>query len=1049
MAKSNSQKTKRRKVMVLGSGPIKIGEAAEFDYSGTQALKALHEENIETIIVNSNVATVQTSYIYADHVYLLPVKKSFLERIIKKERPYGIMMGFGGQSALNAGIDLDNAGILKKYGIKILGTPIKSIKSALGRSEFKELMSANGIKTVPSLSSTNEESALEDAEKLGYPVMIRVSFNLGGRGSLIAKDHESMAKGIKRAFAQSKTREVLVEKYLNGWKEVEYEVVRDAYGNAAVIACIENLDPMGVHTGDSVAVTPAQTLDNEDYNAMRAVAIKVAESINLVGECNVQFALDPKSRDFYVIETNPRMSRSSALASKATGYPLAYVSAKLALGYRLYELMNEISKTTSAFFEPSLDYITVKIPRWDMPKFGSENSSIGTEMKSIGEVMGIGRSFEEAMQKAVRMLDIGEPGIVGGGVYNSNITKKDIISALRNKKAYWFLYAAKAFSMHMSVESVHKLTGIDAFFLGKIKDLVDVYEHRLKQKVQGSQKQMPAELRSRIQRLGFTEKQIHMKQQSFVKGIDSLAGEAPSNVNYLYTTRAASCDDAKQTSKKSSKALVLGAGVFRIGVSVEFDWSSVNFAKALKKRFDEVSILNYNPETVSTDWDVADKLYFDAIDMETVKAINEKEKFDGVVVFTGGQIGNNIAHSLSDSGLKFIGTSAKSIDSAEERGSFSKIVEKLDIKQPEWASVKSIESARHFAEQVGFPILARPSYILSGSQFRLFNDLKALEEYASKMQLRQHPILLTRFYKDSIEAEMDCVSDGKSVFGITMQHIEEAGVHSGDSTIFTPFSYSNSTYKEMQRIASSLARELSIKGPFNIQFLINNNNVYIIELNMRASRSMPFSSKSVNANLMQYAYKAIFDEFKSKKEFVEPEHKSFMVKSPQFSWLQMKDSYPVLGPEMKSTGESAAFGREFNEALLNSWLGVSPNHIPKKSALVYGSTNMEFLNNAAKALDIPAYTLEDHPVGGSERLSIKKALDLIDDGEISMIMTDNNLKEKDFEIRRKAADLNVPLVLNGRLAERLAYAFKDLSKSGMRKVSEMNEYYKKYDSIFP
>ncbi len=1043
MARERLDLWKGSKVLLIGSGPIKIGEAAEFDYSGSQALKALREEGIETVIVNSNVATVQTSYISAEHVYLLPVKRRFIEKVIEKEKPKGIMIGFGGQSALNAGIDLNDAGVLGKHGVKVLGTKLGGIRAALGRSDFKKLMESKSIRTAPSRAAKTEKDTLAAARELGYPVMLRVSFNLAGRGSFIAKSEAALKKGIKRSFAQSRTGEVLIEKYLGGWKEIEYEVVRDMYGNAAVVACIENLDPMGVHTGESTVVTPAQTLDNEDYNAMRAISIKVAEAIGLVGECNVQFALNPKSREFYVIETNPRMSRSSALASKATGYPLAYVSAKLSLGYKLYDIRNEVSKVTSAFFEPSLDYITIKIPRWDLTKFESASSSLGTEMKSIGEVMAIGRSFEEAMQKAVRMLDIGEPGLVGGRIYNSGLSRTEIESILRSRKPYWFLYAAKAFALGIKPEEVHRLTGVDLFFLNKINNLVTIYEKAKNLKGSANPKNGTEE-EEQLNRMGFCGQQIGSHQDIFVKSIDTLAGECPARVNYLYTTRAASEDDISFKEKpKNGKALVLGAGVFRIGVSVEFDWSAVSFARALKKSFSEVSILNCNPETVSTDWDTADKLYFDEISAETIKSIDRKEHFDGVAVFTGGQIGNNIAEKLSGYGMKFIGTGSSSIGRSEDRNKFSSIVEKLNLAQPEWRAATGKHAIERFIDEVGFPILVRPSYILSGSSFKLLYSQADLQRYMATIgkQVHRSPLVLTKFYSDSIEAEMDCVTDSKSVLGISMQHIEEAGVHSGDATIAAPFSNSNSAYEEMKRMALLFSSELEMKGPFNIQFLINRGKVYIIELNSRASRSMPFSSKSVGINLMDYAHKAIFEGLGMDGEFHEPKHKSCIVKSPQFSWLQLKDSYPVLGPEMRSTGEAAAFGKTMDEALLTSWLGVNPNHIPGGSAIIYGKSGTQHLGKAAAVLKglIDVFTVEDYPIANAQSISSADALNMIEKGKVGIVMTDNDLKKKDFGIRRQAVDFNIPLVLNGRLASQLSDAF--VKSTDFNDVKEMKEYY--------
>ena len=1031
------------KILLIGSGPIKIGEAAEFDYSGSQALKALREEGIETIIVNSNVATVQTSYLSADHVYLLPVKRRFIEKVIEKEKPKGIMIGFGGQSALNAGIDLNDAGVLGKHGVKILGTKLGGIKAALGRADFKRLMESKSIRTAPSRAAKTEKGALAAARELGYPVMLRVSFNLAGRGSFIAKSEAALKKGIKRSLAQSKTGEVLIEKYLDGWKEIEYEVVRDMHGNAAVVACIENLDPMGVHTGESTVVTPAQTLDNEDYNAMRAISIKVAEAIGLVGECNVQFALNPKSREFYVIETNPRMSRSSALASKATGYPLAYVSAKLSLGYKLYDLSNEVSKATSAFFEPSLDYITIKIPRWDLTKFESASSSLGTEMKSIGEVMAIGRSFEEAMQKAVRMLDIGELGLVGGRVYNSDLSRPEIKSILKSRKPYWFLYAAKAFALGIKPEEVHRLTGVDLFFLNKINNLVTIYEKAKDSKDKSSQKK-GTEGDEQLKRMGFCGQQLSSNTDIFVKSIDTLAGERPARVNYLYTTRVASEDDISFKEKpKNGKALVLGAGVFRIGVSVEFDWSAVNFARALKRSFSEVSILNCNPEIVSTDWDIADKLYFDEISAETISSIDKKEHFDGVTVFTGGQIGNNIAEKLSEYGMKFIGTGSSSIGRSEDRNKFSSIVEKLNLAQPEWRTATGRHAIERFIDEVGFPILVRPSYILSGSSFKLLYSQADLQRYMAMIGKQAHriPLVLTKFYPDSVEAELDCVTDSKSVLGISMQHIEEAGVHSGDATITAPFHGSKTAYEEMKRMALLFSSELEMKGPFNIQFLINRGKVYIIELNSRASRSMPFSSKSVGINMMDYAYKAIFNGLGMDGEFHEPKHKSYIVKSAQFSWLQLKDSYPVLGPEMRSTGEAAAFGKTMNEALLTSWLGVNPNHFPSGSAIIYGKSGLQHLGKAAAILKglLDVFTVEDYPIANAEVISSADALNMIDKGKVGIVMTDNDLKKRDFGIRRRTVDFNIPLVLNGRLASQLSDAF--LESADFNDVREMKGYY--------
>jgi carbamoyl-phosphate synthase large subunit len=1010
-----------KKVLVIGSGPIKIGEAAEFDYSGSQALIALKEEGIETILLNSNVATVQTSYNIADKVYLLPVTWEIAAKIIEKERPFGIMIGFGGETALDVGVELFERGILEKYNTKILGTSIEGIKKALSRKAFRETMKRNSVPIPKSMAVKNKKEAIRAAKEVGYPVILRASFNLGGRGSVVVKNEKELKKEWKRTFAQSKG-EVLIEEYLKNWKEVEFEVVRDSYDNCAVPACIENLDPMGVHTGDSVVVTPAQTLDNYEYQKMRSIAIKVARAINLVGECNVQFAIHPKKYKFYVIETNPRMSRSSALASKATGYPLAYIAAKLALGYRLYEIKNSVSNATTAFFEPSLDYITIKIPRWDFEKFEGVKKEISTEMKSIGEVMGIGRSFEEAFQKAVRMLDIDEPGLVGGKIYNSKLTKKEIEKALSKRRPYWFLYAAKAFKEGISIEKVHKITGIDKFFLKKIERLVKVYESFKRSRKKENKKIFY------LKKLGFSDEQLNT---SFtftpkIKQIDTLAGEWPASTNYLYTTYNGAEDDIK-IEKNKRKVLVVGAGVFRIGVSVEFDWCTTTLADGLKKYFDEVAILNYNPETVSTDWYRVEKLYFDEITDETIEKLYKKEGYSYVVTFAGGQIGNNLAKKLEEKKIKILGTSGRNVDIAEDRNKFSKFLEDLNIKQPLWISAVSKEEIKRFANDYGFPLLLRPSYVLSGSAMKIarnFNELWRYLKTVAKIS-KKYPVVVSKFIEGAEEMEMDCASDSKKVFGISMKHIEEAGVHSGDATIVTPYYGNRNVYRKMKEIAVNVANELSIKGPFNIQFISKNSQPYVIELNLRASRSMPFCSKSVGYDIIKFGLKGIFEKFDFKEEFFEPIHKAFAVKTPQFSWGRLRDSYPFLGPEMKSTGESAALGNDLYEALLKSWLGASPNKMPKKSALVYGLTNIEDLEKCSRKLskNIDVYSIEEAPIRNTNIIKKEEAIKKLINNKIDILITDNYIKQIDYNLRRIAVNLNIPIVLNGKLGNQLAEAF--------------------------
>ncbi|MEM0072550.1 MAG: carbamoyl-phosphate synthase (glutamine-hydrolyzing) large subunit [Metallosphaera sp.] len=1024
-----------KKVLVVGSGPIKIAEAAEFDYSGSQSLKAYREEGIETVLVNSNVATVQTSYKMTDKLYMVPVTWWAVEKVIEQERPDAIAIGFGGQTALNVGVDLFKRGILQRYDIKVLGTPIEGIERALSREKFRETMIDVKIPVPPSFSARSSDEAIKKAEEIGYPVMVRVSFNLGGRGSTVAWDRESLRKSIDRALSQSYIGEVLVEKYLNHWKELEYEVMRDSKGNSAVIACIENLDPMGVHTGESIVITPCQTLDNKEFQEMRSLSMKVAESINLVGECNVQFALDPYSYTNYVIETNPRMSRSSALASKATGYPLAYVSAKLSLGYTLEEILNKVSGATCSCFEPSLDYVVIKIPRWDLQKFEEVDTSLATEMKSVGEIMSIGRSFEEALQKGIRMLDIGEPGLVGGGYYLSSASKEDALRELSRRTPYWPIWAAKAFKEGASTEEVYKITGIDKFFLEKIKGIVNVYEKLKEMKIDHSMLQY-------LKSLGFSDEQIALATKSSegeirkirfsnqilpkVKLIDTLAGEWPTVTNYLYLTYVGSEDDIELNNSGNS-LLVVGAGGFRIGVSVEFDWGVVELTMAARKYFDQVTVLNYNPETVSTDWDTIRKLYFDEITKERILDIIKKENYTYVATFAGGQIGNNLAKRLEEEGIKLLGSSGRSVDLAEDREKFSALLDRLGVKQPAWISAKDPQEVRKFISEIGFPVLVRPSYVLSGSSMAIVRNEQELDSIIQKAKLStKYPVVISKFLEDSYEAEVDGVSDGKGVFGVIIEHVEEAGVHSGDSTMSIPTREITHVSQDLKDIALSLAREINVKGPFNLQFVIKDNVPYVIEMNLRASRSMPFSSKAKGTNLMEMAMKAIIEGLNT-DEFVEPESKSWAVKSPQFSWTQLKDSYPFLGPEMRSTGESASLGVTFYDALLKSWLSSSPNRLPKqgKSVLLYGKGNMERLKETGinlEKLGLTVKTLEHFEVSGFDVISPDIALNMIGRGEIDLIVTNGYMKSFDYKIRRLAVDLNVPIVLNGRLGREISYA---------------------------
>jgi len=1041
-----------KKVLVVGSGPIKIAEAAEFDYSGSQALKALKEEGIETILVNSNVATVQTSRKFADKLYMLPVVWWAVEKVIERERPDGIMIGFGGQSALNVGVDLYKKGILQKYDVKVLGTPIEGIEKALSREKFRETMIENNLPVPPSLSARSEEEAIKNAKIIGYPVMVRVSFNLGGRGSMVAWTEDDLKRNIRRALSQSYIGEVLIEKYLHHWIELEYEVMRDKKGNSAVIACIENLDPMGVHTGESTVVAPCQTLDNLEYQNMRSLAIEVARSIDLIGERNVQFALNPKAYEYYIIETNPRMSRSSALASKATGYPLAYVAAKLALGYELYEVINKVSGRTCACFEPSLDYIVIKIPRWDLNKFENVDQSLGTEMMSVGEVMSIGRTFEESLQKAIRMLDIGEPGLVGGKIYNLKISKEEALKYLKERRPYWFLYAAKAFKEGATVDEVYEATGINKFFLNKIRNLVEFYEN-IK-----TSKKIDTETLKIAKRLGFSDEQIakalntsveyieKLREQNnvipVVKLIDTLAGEWPAVTNYMYLTYNGTQDDIEFSS--GNKLLIVGAGGFRIGVSVEFDWSVVSLMEAAMKYFDDVAVINYNPETVSTDWDVAKKLYFDEISVERIIDLIKKERFRYVATFSGGQIGNNIAKELEERGIRLLGTSGNSVDTAENREKFSKLLDKLNIPQPQWISATSLNEIRKFVNEVGFPVLVRPSYVLSGSSMKIAYTEEELYEYVKRATeiSPKYPIVVSKYIEDAIEAEIDGVSDGKKVLGVTLEHIEEAGVHSGDATMSIPYrKLTNNELIKMRNYVVSLASELNIRGPFNVQFVVKNGTPYIIELNLRASRSMPFSSKAKGINLIAEAMRAIFEGLSFSEEYYEPPSKYWAVKSAQFSWAQLRGAYPFLGPEMKSTGEAASFGITFYDALLKSWLSTLPNRIPNKNgiALVYGEKNIKYLENTVRNLSkygLLVYTLSEVYINGAESINKEKAEELVRGKKIEIIVTDGYLKKIDYNIRRLAVDYNIPLILNGRLGEEISKALLESDSLTFYEISE-------------
>jgi len=1057
-----------KSVLIIGSGPIKIAEAAEFDYSGTQALKAVKEEGIKTILVNPNVATIQTSHLFADRVYLIPLKVEYVAKVIERERPDGIMIGFGGQTALSIGVELWKRGILDMYGVKVLGTPIEGIEAALDRDKFRNLMIKHGIPVPPSKAAYSPEEAIEIAQEIGFPVIVRVSFNLGGSGSFVAWNLEDLKEKIYRAFANAGlVKSVLVEKYLHFWKEVEYEIMRDYKDNAVSIACMENMDPMGVHTGESIVVAPCQTLTDREYQHGRDLSIAVARAIKLVGECNVQVALSPNSEDAYVIETNPRMSRSSALASKATGYPLAYIAAKLALGYTLDELLNRVTGRTSACFEPSLDYIVVKVPRWDLQKFDYVDRSIGSEMMSVGEVMAIGRTLEEALQKAFRMLDIGEPGIVGGPTYEEEMSLEEVIEKLKKREPYWPLWAAKAFKMGLTVDDVYNLTGVDRFFLNAIKRIVDMYE-KLKSLSNCDDELELVKYIVEAKRLGFSDRQIakalskseieirNLRKkyiEPVVKQIDTLAAEWPAQTNYLYMTYGGDEDDIEFRSEKP-KIVVLGAGGFRIGVSVEFDWATVNYTYYARQLGYEVIVVNYNPETVSTDWDMNEKLYFDEITVERILDICEKEKPIGVVAFVGGQIANNIAKKLEDLGVNLIGTKGRNVDRAEDREKFSKLLDKLGIKQPPWISARSIDEVLSFAEEVGYPVIVRPSYVLSGSAMAIAYSKEELLKYlkAAAKVSPEYPAVVSKFIDGAIEAEIDAVSDGgKHTVGILNEHVEHAGVHSGDAMIVIPtFRLSRNVIDKMIDIAVTLANELEIKGPFNIQYLIKDGDVYVIELNLRASRSMPFASKAKGINLMELAVKATLgDGLGIDSEFYEPPSRCWAVKTPQFSWIKLRKAYPYLGPEMRSTGEVASLGRTLYDAMLKSWLSTTPSKIPEKAILVYTyyEKSLDKLAKVAKQLSEYRYVLT---IEGSlldtlnivESYSQDKIVEMMLRGEIDLVITSGYTPDKDYRVRRSAIDLNIPVILHHDTATALTECFIWYWNGGNVTIEEMGEYWK-------
>lgn len=1036
-----------KKVLVLGSGALKIGEAGEFDYSGSQAIKALKEERIQTVLVNPNIATIQTSKLLSDKVYFLPVNDYFVEKIIEKEKPDGILLSFGGQTALNCGLSLYKKGVLEKHNVQVLGTPVSAIELSEDRDAFANHLKQIDIKTPPSKAATTIEQAKEIASLIGYPIMVRSGFALGGQGSGVITNQKDLEKLASKAF--SFVSQILVEKYLHHFKEVEYEVVRDKDDNCVTVCNMENMDPLGIHTGESIVIAPSQTLTNYEYHTLREIAIKIVRSLGIIGECNVQFALNPnpssKELDYYVIELNARLSRSSALASKATGYPLAYVAAKLALGKNLTELTNKITKVTQFCFEPALDYVTVKIPRWDIDKFRSADPTIGTSMKSVGEVMGIGRTFEEAYQKAIRMLDLNFSGAVNEDVFiNGDNNVKDLLKYPTPKRIFAI---AKALLDEISVEEINKLTGIDPWFIFRIQNIVKK-ENELK-KYAKSNKEISKSFLLELKQLGCSDKRIgeligkegleirtlRKKYTIFpsVLQIDTLAGEFPAETNYLYLTYNAQHNDIKPSGKDG--VIVLGSGPYRIGSSVEFDWTSVSAVQQLKKHKKQSIIINCNPETVSTDYDISDKLYFEELTFERIADIYDFENPYGVIVSVGGQTPNNRAASLTAYGAPILGTSAENINRAEERNTFSKLLDDLSILQPPWNKFISTKDAILFSQRVGFPVIVRPSYVLSGTFMRVCRGREELTSLLNSVSYvsKEYPITVSKFIEYAKEIELDAVaSKGEIKAFVISEHVEHAGVHSGDATIVLPAQHITEATKErIVDIAKKLAKELSISGPFNIQFLAKEDKVSVIETNLRASRTFPFISKVTGIDFIELAVDSFFGK---KSQNIAMKNLDFVsVKVPQFSFARLIGADPLLHVEMASTGEVACFGQDSEEAFLKGEIAVG-GRIPTKGIfLTFGGeeNKQEFLQTAMKlpSLGLPMYATEKtHKFLKENGISTEfvykihdkkepSILTYFQEGKVDLVINfvESHIEKHEgdhYTMRRAAIDYNIPLFTN-------------------------------------
>lgn len=1068
-----------QKILILGSGALKIGEAGEFDYSGAQALKALKEEGIHTILINPNIATVQTSEQMADTIYFLPVTPYFVEQVIRKEKPAGILLSFGGQTALNCGLELYQKGILQKYGVEVMGTPVESIRIAEDRELFKRALEEIGIPTPRSHAVYSEQQALESARDLGFPVILRSGFTLGGLGSTFCRNEMELLTAVRKAL--SFTNQVLVEESLKGWKEVEYEVVRDSFNNCLTVCNMENFDPLGIHTGESIVVAPSQTLTNEEYHLLRDISIRLVKHLKIIGECNVQFALDPSSCGFRVIELNPRLSRSSALASKATGYPLAYVAAKLALGYALHEIPNAVTRVTSAMFEPALDYIVCKIPRWDLDKFHGVTREIGSSMKSVGEIMAIGKTFEEVIQKGLRMLGRGMHGLVG----NREIVFDDLEQELEKPTDMRIFAIAAALDEGYQVEKIHELTRIDRWFLHRLKHIVELknqlknYEHP---------EDIPEEFLRELKKCGFSDFQIarfvlnplpeqmeaaslqirEIRKQKgifpFIKQIDTMAAEFPAVTNYLYLTYHGMEHDV-QPEDPGKSVVVLGSGAYRIGSSVEFDWCSVNAVQTVRKLQRRAIMINFNPETVSTDYDICDRLYFDELTFERVMDIIEFEQPSGVILSMGGQIPNNLAMRFHRMKVPILGTHPDSIDRAENRHRFSLMLDELGIDQPAWKELTTIEEIHRFVEEIGYPVLIRPSYVLSGAAMTVVSNDGELRHYlqeAVKVS-KQYPVVVSQFIDRAKEIEIDAVAqNGEVVVYAISEHIEYAGVHSGDATmVFPPQKLYFETVRRIKKITRALARELQISGPFNIQFLAKDNDVKVIELNLRASRSMPFVSKVLKINLIELATRILLGET------VEPPNKSIFdldyvgIKASQFSFSRLTKADPVLGVEMASTGEVGCLGDDLHDAILKAMLAVG-YRIPTRAVLLSTGPIQSKVELLETCRLLKEYGLTLYATPGTAKFLLENgveatilywpndrkkpnAMDYLINGEIDFVINiPKNLSkaelDNDYIIRRTAVDLNIPLITNARLAAAFVQAFSNVPLEEIQ-IKAWNEYH--------